>query len=122
MRERTTQRTGSTHVLTPVRSLTRLELVTEAVQASLEELADTDPRLLASLVDEECRRRYGRPVRLGQNPTRPKTRINTTGNAAVRLLEHLRQHGANRTLGPQVQALRHIAVQNYSRDAADRLR
>lgn len=39
VRERTTQRTDSTHVLAAVRDLTRLELVTEAVRAALEELA-----------------------------------------------------------------------------------
>jgi hypothetical protein len=49
-------------------------------------------------------------------------RINTTGNDAVRLLEHLREHGADRAFGPQVQALRQIMVQNYYRDAAGRLR
>ena len=37
VRERTTQRTDSTHVLAAVRDLTRLELVTEAVRAALEE-------------------------------------------------------------------------------------
>ena len=39
VRERTTQRTDSTHVLAAVRDLTRLELVTEAVRAALEEVA-----------------------------------------------------------------------------------
>lgn len=38
MRERTTQRTDSTHVLAAVRDLTRLELVTEAARAALEEV------------------------------------------------------------------------------------
>jgi hypothetical protein len=41
VRERTTQRTDSTHVLAAVRDLTRLELVTEAVRAALEEVAGT---------------------------------------------------------------------------------
>jgi len=41
VRERATWRTGSTHVLAAVRDLTRLELVTEAVRAALEELART---------------------------------------------------------------------------------
>ncbi|MFF1798379.1 IS1182 family transposase, partial [Kitasatospora sp. NPDC058263] len=73
--ERTTQRTDSTHVLAAVRDLTRLELVTEAVRAALEEVARTAGHLLVGLVDEDWGRRYGRPVRLGKNPTRPKTRI-----------------------------------------------
>ncbi|MGW1762115.1 transposase [Streptomyces mirabilis] len=53
VRKRTTQRNHSTHVLASVRSSTRPTLVTEAVRAALEELADTDPHLLADLVDEE---------------------------------------------------------------------
>ncbi|MFJ9034893.1 IS1182 family transposase, partial [Streptomyces sp. NPDC102274] len=72
VRERTTQRTDSTHVLAAVRDLTRLELVTEAVRAALEEVAGAAGHLLDALVDEEWGRRYGRPVRLGKNPTRPK--------------------------------------------------
>lgn len=42
----------------------------------------------------------GRPVRLGKDPTRPKTRINTAGQAVTRLLEHLRGHGAGRMRDP----------------------
>ncbi|ELP70118.1 transposase [Streptomyces turgidiscabies] len=110
VRERTTQRTDSTHVLAAVRELTRLELVTEAVRAALEEVAGISPHLLDDLVDEDWGRRYGRPVRLGKNPTKPNTRILATGNDAVRLLEHLYHHGAERALGPRVQALRQIMV------------
>ncbi|MFF7234447.1 transposase [Streptomyces sioyaensis] len=46
VRERTTQRTDSTHVLAAVRDLTRLELITEAVRAALEEAATTAGHLL----------------------------------------------------------------------------
>ncbi|MFE5325506.1 transposase [Embleya sp. NPDC056575] len=53
VRERTTQRTDSTHVLAAVRELTRLELVTEAVRAALEEVARTASHLLVCVVDEE---------------------------------------------------------------------
>jgi len=120
--ERTTQRTDSTHVLSAVRDLTRLELITEAVRAALEEIAGTSPHLLDELVDEEWGHRYGRPVRLGKNPTKPKTRILATGNDAIRLLEHLYRHGADRASGPRVQTLRQIMVQNYHRDAAGHLR
>ncbi|WP_405763946.1 transposase [Actinacidiphila glaucinigra] len=72
VRERTTQRTDSTHVLAAVRDLTRLELVTEAVRAALEELARTAGHALTGLVNEDWGRRYGRPVRLGKSPTRPR--------------------------------------------------
>ncbi|HJD83816.1 hypothetical protein [Kitasatospora aureofaciens] len=53
VRERITQRTDSTHVLAAVCDLTRLELVTEAVRAVLEEVSRTTSHLLAGLVDEE---------------------------------------------------------------------
>ncbi|MFE5923530.1 transposase [Streptomyces sp. NPDC056468] len=78
--------------------------------------------LLEDLVDEDWGRRYGRPVRRGKNPTKPKTRILDIGKDAVRLLEHLYRHGADRTSGPRIQALRQIMVQNYHRDAAGHLR
>jgi Transposase domain (DUF772) len=68
VRERTTQRTGSTHVLAAVRDLTGLELVTEAVRAALEELARTADHALKGLADDGWGRRYGRPVRLGNKP------------------------------------------------------
>ncbi|MFF0401819.1 IS1182 family transposase [Streptomyces sp. NPDC005248] len=119
--ERTTQRTDSTHVVAAVRDLTRLELVTEAVRASLEEVARTAGHLLVGLVDEEWGRRYGRPVRLGKNPTRPKTRILAAGNDACQLLERLNQESSSYRTGPAVRALRQIIVQNYCRDAAGRL-
>ncbi|MFJ4680312.1 hypothetical protein [Kitasatospora sp. NPDC088783] len=122
MRERTTQRTDSTHVLAAVRNLTRLELVTEAVRAALEEVAGTSPHLLDELVDEAWGRRYGRPVRLGKNPTKPTTRILATGNDVAQLLEHLHRHGAGHGPGPRAQALHQIMVQNHHRDQAGRLR
>ncbi|WP_262505841.1 transposase [Streptomyces sp. TRM68367] len=68
VRERTTQRTDSTHVLAAVRDLTRLELITEAVRAALEEVVCTAGHLLDDLVDEDWGRRYGRPVASGQEP------------------------------------------------------
>src|SRR4029077_15933425 len=76
VRGRTTQRTDSTHVLAAVRDLTRLELVTEAGRAALEDLARPAGQALEGRVDDGGGRRYGRPARLGKNPTRPKTRMN----------------------------------------------
>jgi transposase len=122
VRERTTQRTDSTHVLAAVRDLTRLELVTEAVRAALEELARTAGHALEGLVDDNWGRRYGRPARLGKNPTQPKTRINEAGADACRLIEHLAASYPDLLHGPQVEALRQVMVQNYYRDASGRLR
>jgi transposase len=122
VRERTSQRTDSTHVLAAVRDLTRLELVTEAVRAALEEVARTAGHALADLVDDEWGRRYGRPVRLGKNPTRPKTRMNDIGTDARLLLEHLAASFPGLLRGPQVEALRQVLVQNYYGDSSGRLR
>ncbi|MFE7765357.1 transposase [Streptomyces sp. NPDC057438] len=56
VREHTTQRTDSTHVLAAVRDLTRLELVTEAVRASRLHPAPAPhpPRITARSVTTEC--------------------------------------------------------------------
>ena len=122
VRERTTQRTDSTHVLAAVRDLTRLELVTEAVRAALEELARTADYTLEGLAGDDWGRRYGRPVRLGKNPARPKTRINEAGADARLLLEHLAASYPGLLLGPRVEALRQVMVQNYYWDVSGRLR
>ena len=122
VRERSAQRTDSTHVLALVRDLTRLELVSEAVRAALEELARTAGHVQEGLVDDDWGRRYGRPVRLGKNPARPKTRTNEAGADARRLLEHLTASHPDLLRGPQVQALRQILAQNYHWDPAGRLR
>ncbi|MEU8548967.1 hypothetical protein AB0C81_18615 [Streptomyces roseoverticillatus] len=104
-----------------MRDLTRLELITEAVRAARRSRRHRR-HLLDKLGDVDWGRRYGCPVRLGENPIKPKTRILATGGDAVRLLEHLYRHGADRTSGPCVQALRQIMAQNYHRDAAGCLR
>jgi transposase len=122
VRERTAQRTDSTHVLAAVRDLTRLELVTEAVRAAVEEVARTTGHALEGLVDDEWGRRYGRQVRLGKNPTRPKTRMNEAGADARRLLEHLAAGFPGLLRGPRVEGLRQVVAQNYHWDPAGRLR
>jgi hypothetical protein len=105
-----------------VRGLTRLELVTEAVRAALEELVRTAPEALEGLVDDDWGRRYGRPVRLGKNPTRPRTRMNEAGADARRLPGHLAGRDPRLLRGAQAEALRQVLVQNCHWDPAGRLR
>ena len=69
-------------------------------------------------MDDDWGRRYGRPVRLGKHPARPKTRMNEAGADARRLLEHLAARCPDLLRGPRVEALRQILVQNYHRDPA----
>ncbi|MFE7467272.1 IS1182 family transposase [Streptomyces sp. NPDC057499] len=120
VRERGRQRTDSTHVLAAVRDLTRLELVTEAMRAALEELARRAPHELVGLVNEEWGKRYGRAARLGKNPSKPKTRIKDTGEDVRLLLRYVHRYLPALRDGEQVQALRQIFVQNYCLDAKDR--
>jgi transposase len=75
LKRRGQRRTDSTHVLAAVRDLTRLELVTEPIRAALEELARDAPRQLDGLIDEDWAKRYGCPVRLVSQPSRPATRL-----------------------------------------------
>jgi hypothetical protein len=74
------------------------------------------------LVDDDWGRRYGRLVRLGKNPTRPKTRMNDAGADGRRLLEHLAASFPGLLRGPQARAPRQILLQNYHWDASGRLR
>ncbi|MFE4612682.1 IS1182 family transposase [Streptomyces niveus] len=120
IRERGRQRTDSTHVLAAVRDLTRLELVTEAMRAALEELARRAPHELVGLVTEDWAKRYGRAARLGKNPSKPKTRIKETGEDVRLLLRYVHRYLPALHNGEQVQALRQIFVQNYVLDAQDR--
>jgi len=111
LKQRGRQRTGSTHVRAAVRDLTRLELITEAVRATLEELARDAPHLLDGLVDEDWAKRYGRPVRLVSQPSRPATRLKQAGLDAYALLQ--RAAAGARPPGRQAEALRRIFLQHF---------
>ncbi|WP_324197203.1 transposase [Streptomyces sp. NRRL B-1677] len=121
VKERGRQRTDSTHILAAVRDLTRIELVTEAMRAALEELARRAPQELVGLVTDEWGQRYGRAARLGKNPTHPKTRIKYLGEDAYLLLRYTRTYLRGLWDGPQIQALRLIFLQNYFIDSRERV-
>lgn len=57
-----TMRTDSTHVISAVRDLNRLELAGESVRAALEQLVVAAPQLVARLVDDSWGTRYGARV------------------------------------------------------------
>jgi transposase len=109
--ERGSARTDSTYVLAAVRDLTRPELITEAVRAALEELAHQDPEMLDWLIDQDWATRYGRPVRLGGQPSRAATRLKHASEDALYLLTTLERH--RRPRGVQADGLRRIFLQNY---------
>jgi hypothetical protein len=73
--------------------------------------------VLEGLAGDDWGRRYGRPARLGKNPTRPKTRMNEAGADARRLTGHLAARHPDLLSGPRVEALRQVMVQNYHWDS-----
>ncbi len=62
VKARGTQRTDSTHVLSAVRALNRIEIVGETMRAALNALAVAAPQWLREWAPEEWFSRYGRPV------------------------------------------------------------
>lgn len=85
------QRTDSTHVISAVGDLNRLELAGESVRACLEAIAAASPGWLATVVDvSDCNGRYGRRVdswRLPTSKTRRAQLASAYGADAVALLE-----------------------------------
>lgn len=117
--ERGRQRTDSTHIWSAARDMTRLEMVLEAVRAALEETAVHAPEVLDGLVDQNWAARYGRPVRLPAQPSRPVGRLGEAGRDARLLLERLTAAGPLRA---RANVLRRILVQNFLVDPAGRMR
>jgi hypothetical protein len=101
------------------RDLTRLELITETIRAALEELAPDAPHLLDGLVDEEWAKRYGRPVRLVSQPSRPATRLKQAGLDAFALLQSVGPEMTSRARPHtrQAETLRQIFLQNFLLDS-----
>lgn len=114
------QRTDSTYVLAAARELTRLELVLEAVRATLEETVHIASDILDDLVDEGWALRYGRQVRLVSQPSHPATRMRQAAADAAELLQRLRQ--VRPVLPPAAEVLRQILVQHFTADRHGKLR
>jgi transposase len=113
------QRTDSTHVVSAVRDLNRLELAGESVRACLEALAVAAPGWLASVVEvSEWAHRYGPRVDSWRLPAAQakRDRLATVyGSDAVTLLRAVFSPAAPVWLAelPAVQTLRTVLVQNY---------
>jgi transposase len=112
-------RTDSTHVISAVRDLNRLELAGESVRAAAEALAAAAPQWLAGVVDvADWAHRYGARIDSWRLPTSKTKRAELAvayGRDAVALLRAI---GAPRAPGwlrelPAVEVLRRVLVQNY---------
>ena len=114
------QRTDSTHVLSAVRDLNRLELAGESVRAALEAIAVAAPGWLAGAVDlGEASARYGRRVDSWRLPTSQAKRdelalgYGTDGYALLQAVYAASAPGWLREL-PAVEVLRIVLLQNYT--------
>jgi len=113
------QRTDSTHVISAVRDLNRLELAGESVRACLEALTVAAPQWLATVIDvAEWAHRYGPRVDSWRLPATAgkRDRLATVyGSDAVALLRAVFAPSAPAWLRelPAVQVLRVVLVQNY---------
>lgn len=122
------QRTDSTHVISAVRDLNRLELAGESVRACVEALAAAAPGWLASVIDvADWGRRYGARVdtwRLPTSKTKRAELVAAYGADALMLLHAIHAADAPGWLRelPAVEVLRRVLVQNYAitTDAAGR--
>jgi len=112
-------RTDSTHVISAVRDLNRLELAGEAVRACVEAVAVVAPDWLAAVIDvADWGRRYGARVDTWRLPTSRAKRaelVAAYGTDAVVLLRAVHDAGAPPWLRevPVVDVLRRVLVQNY---------
>ncbi len=113
------QRTDSTHVISAVRDLNRLELAGESVRAVVEALAVAAPGWLATAVDiGSWSRRYAARIDSWRLPTTAAKRDELAvayGTDAVTLLEAICHADAPLWLRelPAVQVLRIVVLQNY---------
>lgn len=121
-------RSDSTHVISAVRDLNRLELAGESVRAALEAVAVVAPDWLAAVIDVAgWGRRYGARIDTWRLPTSTTKRAELVagyGTDALVLLRAVGDSAAPPWLGelPAVDVLRRVLVQNYlvTTDAAGR--
>ncbi|MGC1210417.1 MAG: IS1182 family transposase [Micromonospora sp.] len=112
-------RTDSTHVISAVRDLNRLELAGETVRAALEVLAVTAGDWLATVIDiGEWAQRYGARVdswRLPSSQAKRDRLAQVYGTDAVSLLRAVWSPTAPAWLAqlPAIETLRQVLVQNY---------
>jgi transposase len=119
------QRTDSTHVVSAVRDLNRLELAGESVRACAEALAVAAPDWLSGTVDvPDWNRRYGVRVNSWKPPSSPVKREELAvayGRDGFALLAAVYAPDAPAWLAqlPAVEVLRTVLLQNYSRTVAE---
>jgi transposase len=115
------QRTDSTHVLGAVRDLHLLELVTETLRATLNDLAAVAPRWLKSVADPDWFKRYAQRAEDWRLPGGSKEKreayaqeVGTDGFALLDALEHTTTPHTAREV-PMVDTLRQVWQTHFER-------
>ncbi len=94
LKERARQRTDSTHILSAIRNLNRLESVAEMLRATLNAIAKAEPEWLVSWVPESWYQRYGKVIEDYRLPKKKSERTaygEQVGRDGMKLLEYLWQ-------------------------------
>jgi transposase len=118
IKERSKQRTDSTHVIASVRQLNRLEMVGETMRRALNELAAADPQWLKTIAPVEWFQRYGPRmdgIRLPKEREQREALMGVIGADGIHLLSVLLETPEKQELRllPGVEILRQIWVQQY---------
>jgi transposase len=121
LRERQKQRTDSTHVLSAVRDLNRLEIVGETLHHALNVLAQVDPMWLRSQITPEWFDRYGQRFCDSRLPKQKQDRAQlaeTIGRDGHHLLDRIYAESAPTYLRsiPAVEILCLVWIQHYYYD------
>jgi len=122
LKARGRQRTDSTHVLAAVRALNRVQVVSETMRATLNRVAVVAPAWLRTITQPVWADRYARPTEDDRLPTRSAAREHlalTVGADGYALLTAVYAPSAPRWLRevPAVNTVRHVWIQNYTRNA-----
>lgn len=121
LKERTRQRSDSTHVLAAIRVMNRLELVMETMRAALNDLSKVMPIWLSASAPAEWFTRYAVRIEDTRLPRTEKGRTElaeTVGRDGFYLLEQIRSEQPDLAKRESVKILQQVWLRHYTRDEA----
>jgi len=119
LKERTRQRTDSTHVLAAIRVMNRLELVMETLRAALNDLSEASPIWLSGIVPSEWFVRYAVRIEDTRLPRSEKARVElaeAVGADGFYLLARIRDEQPDLLKRESVEILERVWQRHYARD------
>ena len=121
LKERGRQRTDSTHVLAAIRTMNRLELVTETLRATLNDLATVAPEWLRALAPADWYDRYGpraEESRMARGERARREAAETVGRDGSFLLRAVEEQPELQSL-PKVATLRQVWERHFAKVTQD---